>query len=198
MTSIFDENGHNIPVTVIEIEPCVITQVKTEETDGYNAVQLATVDKKEKSTTKALQGHFAKANAKPKRHVKEVRDYIPEGMNPGDTLNISDVLEENTLVDVVGVTKGKGFQGVVKRHGFSGVGEKTHGQKDQERASGSIGQMQDPGRVFKGKKMAGRTGNDQVKVKNLQVMKVMGDSNLLVVKGAVPGPKGRVVEVYNR
>ena len=197
MTSIFSEQGKNVPVTVIEVEPCVITQIKQEDSDGYNAIQIATGEKKEKSTTKAQRGHFAKANASPKRYVKEFRDFVPEDAKPGDTLKLEDVFAENTYVDVVGYSKGKGFTGVVKRHNFSGVGGATHGQKDRERAPGSIGQMSDPSRVFKGLKMAGRSGNERVKIKKLWVAKVIPESNLLLVKGAVPGPKGKVLEIYN-
>ena len=197
MTSVFTEDGRNVPVTVLEVDPCVITQIKTEDSDGYNAIQIARGDKKEKNTTKALKGHFAKANTSPKRDVKEFRDFELEDAKVGDSIKIEDVFEEETFVDVVGYSKGKGFQGVVKRHGFSGVGDATHGQKDRERAPGSIGQMSDPSRVFKGIKMAGRQGNRRVKTKGLQVVKVMSESNLVLVKGAVPGPKGKVVEIYN-
>ncbi len=197
MTSVFTDNGSSVPVTVIEVEPCVITQIKQDDSDGYNAVQVAMGEKREKVTTKALKGHFAKANTSPKRYVKEFRDFIPEEAGVGDTLKVDDVFTENTYVDVVGYSKGKGFEGVVKRHGFSGVGDATHGQKDRERAPGSIGQMSDPSRVFKGIKMAGRSGNARVKTKNLLLVKVIPESNLLMVKGAVPGPKGKVVEIYN-
>ncbi len=197
MTSIFNENGQNIPVTVIEVEPCVITQIKTEDSDGYNSVQIALDEKKEKNTSKALKGHFAKANTTPKKFVKEIRDFLPEGAKLGDTIKIEDVFEENTYVDVVGYSKGRGFTGVIKRHNFSGVGDATHGQKDRERAPGSIGQMSDPSRVFKGIKMAGRSGHERVKAKNLELVKIIPESNLMMVKGAVPGPKGKVVEIYN-
>ncbi len=197
MTSIFSEDGKNVPVTVIEIEPCTITQIKTEESDGYNSVQIAIDEKKEKNTSKALKGHFAKANTTPKRVVKEIRDFVPEDAKLGDTIKVDDVFSENTYVDVVGYSKGKGFTGVVKRHNFSGVGDATHGQKDRERAPGSIGQMSDPSRVFKGVRMAGRSGNERVKVKKLQLVKVISESNVILVKGAVPGPKGKLVEIYN-
>lgn len=197
MTSVFDEAGNHVPVTVIEVEPSVITQIKTEETDGYTAVQLATIEKKEKSTTKALKGHFLKADTTPKRFVREFRDFLPEGLSVGDQLTVGDVFTEGSLVAVVGTSKGKGFQGVVRRHGFSGVGGRTHGQHNRERAPGSIGQSSDPSRVFKGMKMGGRMGNNRVKVKNLLVVKILADSNLLLVEGAVPGPRGRVVEIHN-
>jgi large subunit ribosomal protein L3 len=197
MTSIYDEAGNHLPVTVIEIEPNVITQIKTEETDGYRAVQLATIEKKEKRTTKALKGHFEKAGTTPKRFVREIRDYLPEGLSVGDELTVADVFTEGSMVSVVGTSKGKGFQGVVRRHGFSGVGGRTHGQHNRERAPGSIGQSSDPSRVFKGMRMGGRMGNARVKVKNLRVARILADSNLLLVEGAVPGPKGRVVEIHN-
>ncbi|MCA1803030.1 MAG: 50S ribosomal protein L3 [Rhodothermaceae bacterium] len=197
MTSVFDEAGNHLPVTVIEVEPNVITQIKTDDSDGYTAVQLATIEKKEKSTTKALKGHFGKANTTPKRLVREFRDYLPEGLSIGDQLNIGDVFTEGDLVAVVGKSKGKGFQGVVKRHGFSGVGGRTHGQHNRERAPGSIGQSSSPSRVFKGMKMGGRMGNSRVKVKNLRVVRILADSNLLLLEGAVPGPRGAVVEIHN-
>lgn len=197
MTSVFDDTGNNIPVTVIEIEPCVITQIKSMEVDGYDAIQIATVEKREKLVSKAMKGHFAKANTTPKRYLREMRDFVPEGAKVGDSLNVSDVFREKTYIDVVGTTKGKGFQGVVKRHGFSGVGGRTHGQHNRERAPGSIGQSSDPSRVFKGMKMGGRTGNQRVKIKRLEIVKIIPESNLILIKGAVPGPKNRVVEVYN-
>ncbi len=197
MTSVFDEVGNNVPVTVVEIEPCIITQIKSMEVDGYDATQIATVDKREKLVSKALKGHFAKANTKPKRYVREMRDFVPEGAKVGDTLKIDDIFRENTYVDVVGVSKGKGFQGVVKRHGFSGVGGQTHGQHNRERSPGSIGQASDPSKVFKGIKMGGQTGNNKVKVKRLQVMKILPESNLILIKGAIPGSNNRLVEVYN-
>jgi large subunit ribosomal protein L3 len=197
MTSIFDEAGNHLPVTVIEVEPNVITQIKTDETDGYTAVQLASIEKKEKSTTKALKGHFGKAKTTPKRLVREFRDYLPEGLSIGDQLNVGDVFTEGDLVAVVGKSKGKGFQGVVRRHGFSGVGGRTHGQHNRERAPGSIGQSSSPSRVFKGMKMGGRMGNSRVKVKNLRIVRILADSNLLLLEGAVPGPKGASVEIHN-
>ncbi|MEX2350275.1 MAG: 50S ribosomal protein L3 [Flavobacteriaceae bacterium] len=197
MTSVFDDMGRHVPVTVIEVEPCVITQLKTTETDGYNAVQIASQDKKKKNVSKALIGHFAKANSDPKMIVREIRDYTPEGLKVGDSLNIDDVFTVNTLVDVVSKSKGKGFQGVVKRHGFHGVGGQTHGQKNRERAPGAIGNASDPSRVFKGIKMGGRMGNEQVKVRNLRVVKIISDTNLILVSGPIPGPKGRVLEIHN-
>lgn len=198
MTSIFDAAGNHVAVTVIEVEPNVVTQIKTEEQDGYTALQLSAFDKKEKNTTKALVGHFAKANSTPKRYVAEFRDFLPEGVNLGDTLKIEDVFTEGIAVDIVGTSKGKGFQGVVKRHGFAGVGGRTHGQHNRQRAPGSIGQASDPSRVFKGIRMGGRTGNERVKHKNSVIVKILSDSNLILVRGAVPGPTGRVVQIHNR
>lgn len=198
MTNIFDERGRNYAVTVIEVDPCVITQIKTEESDGYNAVQLAAFDKREHSTTKPLRGHFDKAGTAPKRYVTEFRDFIPEGRELGDELNIEDVFKVGDSVDVVGRSKGKGFTGVVKRHNFSGVGEATHGQHNRQRHPGSIGQASDPSRVFKGMKMPGRSGNERAKIKNLTVARIFQESNLMMVTGSVPGPNGRIVEIYNR
>ena len=193
----FDERGNNVPITVVEIDPCVITQIKSMDVDGYDAIQVANVDKREKLVSKALKGHFAKANTSPKRYIREFRDFVPEGAKPGDVLKIEDVFRENTYVDVVGTSKGKGFQGVVKRHGFSGVGGRTHGQHNRERAPGSIGQSSDPSKVFKGMRMGGQTGNQRVKIKRLEVIKIIPESNLILIKGAIPGPKNRIVEVYN-
>lgn len=198
MTNVFDDNGQNFAVTVIEVDPCVITQIKTEEENGYNAVQLSAFDKKEKSTSKPLQGHFEKAGTTPKKVVKEFRDFIPEDAELGDELNIEDVFNIGDMVDVVGVTKGRGFTGVVKRHKFSGVGEATHGQHNRQRHPGSIGQASDPSRVFPGIKMAGRSGNERAKVKNLTIAKIFPESNLMMVTGSIPGPNGRFVEIYNR
>ena len=197
MTSIFDDAGNHVPVTVIEIGPCVITQIKSMEVDGYDATQIASIEKRQKLVTSSLKGHFAKANTTPKRYIREMRDFVPEDAKIGDTLNIEDIFRENTYVDVVGTSKGKGFQGVVKRHGFHGVGGQTHGQHNRERAPGSIGQSSDPSKVFKGIKMGGRTGNQRVKIKRLQVMKIVAESNLILIKGAIPGPKNQIVEVYN-
>lgn len=198
MTSVFDDLGRSIPVTVIEVEPCTITQIKTDETDGYNAVQLAAFDKTGKNVSKAVKGHFDKAGTSPKKVVTEFRDFLPEGLEIGDQLNIEDVFNIGDLVDVVGISKGKGFTGVMKRHNFSGVGDQTHGQHNRERAPGSIGQASDPSRVFKGTKMAGRSGNARTKVKNLSVAKILSESNMLLVTGSVPGSKGGYVEIYNQ
>lgn len=198
MTSVFDDAGNHVAVTVLEVEPNVVTQIKTEENDGYTALQLSSFDKKEKSTTKALKGHFAKANTTSKKYVVEFRDFMPDGVKIGDTLNIDDVIKEGSNVDIVGTSKGKGFQGVVKRHGFAGVGGRTHGQHNRERAPGSIGMASDPARVFKGMKMGGRTGNERVKHKNSVVVKVIADSNLVLIRGSVPGPIGRMVQIHNR
>jgi len=189
MTSVFDEDGKNIPCTVIEAGPCVITQVKTVETDGYKAVQLAFEEKKEKSTTKAEQGHFKKAGTTPKRKVVEFRVEDIAGYKAGDIISL-ELFEAVPFVDVVGTSKGKGFQGVMKRHGFGGVGGATHGQHNRLRAPGSMGASSFPSRVFPGKRMAGRTGGDRVKVTNLEVVRVMKEQNLLLVKGSVPGSNG--------
>lgn len=195
MTSVFDENGKNIPCTVIEAGPCVVTQVKTKETDGYEAIQISYEDKKDKHTTKALKGHFAKAGVSPKRVVREFTRFESGHQKKfGDTLDVS-IFIEGEFIDVVGVTKGKGFQGVVKRHGFAGVGDKTHGQHNRLRAPGSIGASAWPSRVFKGMRMAGQTGNHRVKMINLQVVKIVPEKNLIVVKGSVPGPSGSYVIV---
>lgn len=198
MTNIFDDNGRNFAVTVIEVDPCVITQIKTEEENGYEAVQLSAFDKKEKSTSKPLKGHFEKAGTSPKKYIKEFRDFIPEDAELGDELKIEDVFTVGDTVDVVGVSKGTGFTGVVKRHNFSGVGEATHGQHDRQRHPGSIGQASDPARVFPGIKMAGRSGNERTKIKNLTVARIFPESNLMMVTGSVPGPNGRFVEIYNK
>ena len=193
MTSIFDANGKNMPCTVLEVGPCVVTQVRTEEVDGYNALQLGFDDKKAKSSNKALDGHFKKAGTTAKRKVIEFQGFEKE-YNLGDSITV-DHFEEGEFVDVSGVSKGKGFQGVVKRHGFAGVGQATHGQHNRLRAPGSIGAASYPARVFKGMRMGGRTGNDRVKQGNLQVLKVLADKNILVVKGSVPGAKGSYVIV---
>jgi large subunit ribosomal protein L3 len=198
MTNMFDDRGRNYSVTVIEVEPCVITQLKNKETDGYDAVQVAAFDKKEKSTSKPLLGHFDKAGTAPKKHIKEFRGFIPEGLDVGDELRVEDVFSIGDSVDVVGISKGKGFTGVVKRHNFSGVGEATHGQHNRQRHPGSIGQASDPSRVFKGTRMAGRSGNARTKIKNLTIAKIFPDSNLIMVTGSVPGPNGGILEIYNR
>lgn len=198
MTSVFDNIGRNIPVTVIEIEPCAITQIKTEETDGYKAVQLAAFDRKEKNVSKAVKGHFDKAGVSTKHKVVEFRDFIPEGLDVGDELVISDVFSVGDLIDVVANSKGRGFTGVVKRHNFKGVGDATHGQHNRLRAPGSIGGSSDPSKVFKGMRMAGQSGNERVKIKNLSIAKILEDSNVILVTGAIPGPKGGYVEIYNK
>jgi large subunit ribosomal protein L3 len=185
MTSLFDEQGKNIPCTVIELGPCLVTQVRTEEVDGYSALQLGFDDKAEKRATNAALGHFKKANTVPKKKVVEFQDFEEE-YKLGDTLTV-ELFKEGEFVDVSGTSKGKGFQGVVKRHGFAGVGQATHGQHNRLRAPGSIGAASYPARVFKGMRMAGQMGTDKVKVQNLKVLKVVAEKNLLVVKGAVPG-----------
>lgn len=198
MTNIFDEDGRNYAVTVIEVEPCVVSQIKTQETDGYEAVQLASYDKREKTTAKPQRGHFEKAGSGPKKYVREFDGFDLDELNLGDVLKIQDVFEVGASVDVVGLSKGKGFTGVMKRHNFSGVGEATHGQHNRQRHPGSIGQASDPSRVFKGMKMAGRSGNERKKIKNLTVAKIFEESNLMMVTGSIPGPNGRMVEIYNR
>ena len=197
MTSVFDAAGNNIVCTVIEAGPNVVTQVKDDATDGYTAVQLAFGDKKAKRTSKALQGHFDKAGTTPKRKLSEFKNFTQE-VALGDEVRVADLFAEGEIVDVVGISKGKGFQGVVKRHGFGGVGMATHGQHNRGRAPGSIGQSSDPSRVFKGMRMAGRMGSDRVKVKNLRVVRILADHNLILIKGAVPGPKNAFVEVLKK
>ena len=191
MTSIFGQDGKQIACTIIEAGPCTVTQVKTLEIDGYSAVQLALGDKKEKHSTKSEINHYAKAQTAPKRFVKEFRNYSLEKAL-GETVTL-DIFEEGDAIEVVGTTKGKGFQGVVKRHGFSGVGEATHGQHDRSRAPGSIGGSSYPARVFKGMRMAGRMGNDRVKTKGLTVLKLFPEKNYLLVSGSVPGHNGSIV-----
>ncbi len=193
MTSIFSPDGKQTACTIIEAGPCVVTQVKTADTDGYTALQLAFGDKNEKHSTKAELNHFAKANTAAKRFVKEFRDYSIEKAL-GESITV-DIFAEGEKVDVVGTTKGKGFQGVVKRHGFSGVGEQSHGQHDRQRAPGSIGNSSDASRVFKGMRMAGRMGNDRVKMKGLKVLKVFPDKNYILVSGSVPGHNGSIVYI---
>ena len=190
MTSVYSAEGKNLPCTLIEASPCVVTQVKTEEKDGYNAVQLGYGERKEKNTPAPLKGHFKKAKTSPKSKLVEFSGF--EDKNLGDEITI-EIFEEGEYVDVVGTSKGKGFQGVVKRHGFGGVGQATHGQHNRLRAPGSIGAASYPARVFKGMKMAGRMGGDTVKVENLRVYKVVPEKNLLVVKGCVPGHKNSYV-----
>jgi large subunit ribosomal protein L3 len=193
MTSIYDANGKNLPCTVIEAGPCVVTQIRSQEKEGYDAIQLAFEDKKEKHTTKAERGHFAKAGITPKKVVAEFTRFEPGHMKQfGDVLKV-DIFVEGEYIDVVGVSKGKGFQGVVKRHHFSGVGEATHGQHDRLRAPGSVGASSWPSRVMKGLRMAGRMGGNRVKVINLQILKIIPEKNLVLVKGAVPGANGSYV-----
>jgi large subunit ribosomal protein L3 len=194
MTSVYSAAGKNIPCTVIEAGPCVVTQVRTLEKDGYTAVQLAYGEKKEKNTSKPMQGHFKKAGTTPKRFIAEFHDFADE-KNLGDVVTITDLFTEGENVDVIGTSKGKGFQGVVKRHGFSGVGESTHGQHNRLRAPGSLGASSDPSRVFKGMRMAGRTGGNQRTLQNLEVLKVLADENLILVKGAIPGYNGSTVYI---
>jgi large subunit ribosomal protein L3 len=193
MTSIFDETGKNIPCTVIEAGPCVVTQVRSVETDGYEAVQLAYDEKKEKNTSAPLKGHFQKAGTTPKRKLVEFKTFEDQ-KSLGDTITV-EIFAAGDFVDVVGTSKGKGFQGVVKRHGFGGVGMQTHGQHNRLRAPGSLGASSWPSRVFKGMRMAGQMGNVRVKVQNLEVVKVFTEQNLLVVKGSIPGAKGSFVIV---
>ena len=187
MTSVYSAVGKNLPCTIIEAGPCVVTQIKTQDKDGYESVQLGFDDKKEKNTPKAMLGHFAKAKTAPKRKMVEFKEI--QDANLGDSITVEQ-FSEGEFVDVVGTSKGKGFQGVVKRHGFGGVGQSTHGQHNRMRAPGSIGAASYPARVFKGMKMGGRTGGDRVKSINLQVLKVIPEKNLLIVKGSVPGSKG--------
>ncbi len=193
MTSIFDENGKNIPCTVIEAGPCVVTQVRTEEVDGYNALQLGFDDKAEKRANKAEAGHFKKAGTSTKKKVVEFRDFEGE-YKLGDTLGV-DLFVEGEFVDVSATSKGKGFQGVVKRHGFAGVGQATHGQHNRLRAPGSIGASSYPSKVFKGMRMAGRMGGQSVTVQNLRVLKVVPEKNLIVLKGCVPGHKNAYLTI---
>jgi len=190
MTSFFTEEGKVVPCTVIEAGPCVVTQVKTSETDGYEAVQIAFDDKKEKNTTKALLGHFKKANTAPKRKLVEFQTI--EGVKTGDVITV-DTFQLNDMVEISGTSKGKGFQGVVKRHGFAGVGGQTHGQHNRLRAPGSMGASSFPSRVWPGKRMAGHTGNAKVKVDNLEIVKLVPENNIIIVRGSVPGSRGSYV-----
>jgi len=194
MTSLFSAEGKNIPCTLIEAGPCVVTQVRTPEKDGYSAIQLGYGERREKNTPAALKGHFKKANTTPKAKLAEFKEF-EQSLNLGDQVNVDAVIAEGEYVAVIGTSKGKGFQGVVKRHGFGGVGGQTHGQHNRLRAPGSIGACSFPSRVFRGMRMAGRTGGDRVKMINLEVLRVIADKNLLVVKGSVPGPKGSFVIV---
>ena len=191
MTSVFSAEGKNIPCTVIEAGPCVVTQVKTVDNDGYDAIQLGFIDKKDKHTTNAEKGHFKKAGATPKRHLAEFKGFGNE-YTAGSEINV-DIFQNEVYVDVIGTSKGKGFQGVVKRHGFSGVGESTHGQHNRLRAPGSIGAASYPAKVFKGTRMGGQMGNERVTVQNLQIIKIIPEHNLLLVKGSVPGCNGSIV-----
>jgi large subunit ribosomal protein L3 len=197
MTSIYSAEGKATPCTVIEAGPCVVTQVKTQDIDGYEAVQLGFGDRKEKNTPNALKGHFKKANTTPKQKLAEFSEF-EQDLKLGDVVNV-EIFIEGEYVDITGTSKGKGFQGVVKRHGFGGVGQATHGQHNRLRAPGSIGAASYPAKVFKGMRMAGQTGNKQVMIENLQVLKVLTDKNLLVVKGSIPGPKGStvIIEKWN-
>ena len=190
MTSVYSAEGKSLPCTVIEAGPCVVTQVKTQDRDGYEAVQLGFGDRKEKNTPNAMKGHFKKAKTDPKSKLVEFKGF--EELNLGDTVNV-EIFEEGEFVSVAGISKGKGFQGVVKRHGFGGVGQATHGQHNRLRAPGSIGAASYPARVFKGMRMAGQMGNEKVTMENLQVLKVLADKNLLLVKGSIPGAKGSTV-----
>lgn len=191
MTSVFSADGKNVPCTVIEAGPCVVTQVKTSKVDGYEALQLGFQEKKEKHTTKPLMGHFKRAGVTPKRHLAEFKDF-DQVFNLGDTINVS-LFSDEDFVDVIGTSKGKGFQGVVKRHGFGGVGQSTHGQHNRARKPGSIGACSYPAKVFKGMRMGGQLGGDRVTVQNLKVLKVIEEHNLLLIKGSVPGCKGSIV-----
>ena len=195
MTSVFDASGRNVPCTIIEAGPCVVTQVREPEKDGYEAIQLGFDEKKEKSTTKALKGHFAKASTTPKKIVLEFTRFEPEHRKDfGEVISV-DIFQEGEFVDVVGVSKGKGFQGVIKRHNFSGVGGATHGQHNRLRAPGSLGASSFPSKVVKGIRMAGRTGGNKVKTLNLRILKVIPEKNLLLIKGSVPGPNGSYLKI---
>lgn len=195
MTSIFEPNGKQTACTIIEAGPCVVTQIKTLESDGYNALQIAFGEAKEKNTPKALLNHFTKASTTPKSVVKELRN-CSISKNLGESITC-DIFAEGEMVNVIGTTKGKGFQGVVKRHGFSGVGEATHGQHDRSRAPGSIGGSSYPSRVFKGMRMAGRMGGDSVKIKALRVVKIFPEQNYILITGSVPGHNGSIVLIQN-
>ena len=193
MTSLYDEKGNNLACTIIEAGPCVVTQIKNEEKDGYNSVQLGFIDKKERNINKAEAGHFKNAKTTPKSNLFEFKNFENE-LSVGDVLNV-DHFNEGEFVDISGISKGKGFQGVVKRHGFAGVGQSTHGQHNRLRAPGSIGAASYPARVFKGMRMAGQMGNEKVTVQNLKVIKVVPEKNLLVIKGCVPGHKNSIVTI---
>jgi large subunit ribosomal protein L3 len=193
MTSFFDEKGRNIPCTVLEMGPCVVTQVKTSDSDGYESLQLAFAEAREKNTSQPMMGHFQKAGTSPKRKLVEFRNFNQVSKSLGDIVKVEEVFVEGEKVSAVGTSKGKGFQGVVKRHGFSGVNDATHGQHNRQRAPGSVGAASFPAKVFKGLRMAGRTGGDRIKIKNLKIVKIFPEQNLLLVKGAVPGHIGSYV-----
>ncbi|PIQ63340.1 MAG: 50S ribosomal protein L3 [Bacteroidetes bacterium CG12_big_fil_rev_8_21_14_0_65_60_17] len=197
MTSWFTPQGDHVACTVIEVTPNVVTQVRTAERDGYEAVQLASQERKEKHTSSAMQGHFKAAGTSPKRYVREFSKGDLD-VTTGDEIRVADVFIEGETVDVTGTSKGKGFQGVVKRHGFAGVGDATHGQHNRQRAPGSIGASSWPSRVFKGMRMAGRTGGDRVTMKNLQIVRILEDQNAVLVHGAVPGAKNSLVEIKKK
>jgi large subunit ribosomal protein L3 len=197
MTSVFDDDGNNVACTVVEAGPNVVTQVKSESPDGYDAVQLGFDNVKEKNVTQAMLGHFEKAGCPPKRMLSEFRNF-GEDVELGDVVRVEDLFQEGERIDVVGVSKGKGFQGVVKRHGFSGVGMMTHGQSDRQRHPGSIGASADPSRVFKGMRMAGQTGSERTKIQNLRVVRILADQNAILVHGSVPGPKSEYVELHKK
>ena len=194
MTSVFSADGKNVPCTVIEVGPCVVTQVKTAETDGYSALQLGFVEKKDKHTNAPEAGHFKKAGVNPQRHLAEFKGFEGE-YKAGDTITVDNLFSESDFVDIQGTSKGKGYQGVVKRHGFGGVGQSTHGQHNRLRAPGSVGACSYPAKVFKGMRLAGQMGNENVTVQNLQVLRVMPEHNLLLIKGSIPGCKGSIVKI---
>jgi large subunit ribosomal protein L3 len=198
MTGLFDEQGQYVPVTVIQVGPCYVTQVKTKDSDGYDAVQLGFEDIEERKVNKPESGHFAKSGVKPKRVVREIRSFPAESfstMTAGAEIKAADVFNEGDTVHVVSTSKGRGFQGVVKRHHFGGIGQATHGQSDRQRAPGSIGASSYPSRVFKGQRMGGRMGGDQITTRNLKVMRVIADQHLVLVKGSIAGAKNQVVEI---
>lgn len=192
MTSIYSAEGKTLPCTIVEAGPCVVTQLKTQDRDGYDAVQLGFGTKKEKNTPNALKGHFKKAKTEPMAKLAEFKGF--DNLNLGDVVT-SEIFEEGEFVDVIGTSKGKGFQGVVKRHGFGGVGQSTHGQHNRLRAPGSIGAASYPAKVFKGMRMAGQTGNKQITTENLEILKVLSDKNLIILKGSIPGAKGSIVKI---
>lgn len=195
MTSVFDAAGNSVGVTVIELGPNTVTQLKTVETDGYNSIQVGFGERREKSTNKPMAGHFAKAGTSPKLKLKEFRDFNAAEKGLGEEINVAEIFAEGDFINAIGTTKGKGFQGVVKRHGFGGVGQSTHGQHNRLRAPGSVGASSFPSKVVKGLRMAGRDGGSQVTTKNLKVVKIFPEQNLLLVKGAIPGHKGAIVVI---